>query len=79
MKIDKVIQQFNELADSDKKRAAKLISLLHTKKSKVTKRRTSKIKLSDEKAVGMWSDRTDIKDSKSWVKKMRDEKWHRES
>lgn len=40
---------------------------------------TIKTKLSEEEAVGMWSDRAEMQDSTQWVKNIRQSDWSKDN
>lgn len=75
MQTEKIIEKLEQLNGSARKKVAEYVNFLFTSgKSKTRKKKNKKI-LSNEKIIGMWADRKDMRDSTKWVKKIRDMHW----
>ncbi len=76
MNQQEVIDDFSSLPIEDQRQIADFIALLklrHAAPKTRTKRPETDI--SKEKFVGMWKDRSELTDSSTWVRSMRQHEW----
>jgi len=76
MSTEILINKFESLTKMEKKQVLDFIEFLKSKNIlKKRRRRTSVAKLEDEKFIGIWQNRDDMKDSTNWVKNIRTKDW----
>lgn len=76
MEQERLLRELASLPPERRRQVEKLVLLL--KKRYAQSRSKKKAKLSplrDEKFVGMWKDREDLKDSSAWVRSLRKSEW----
>ncbi|HET6765220.1 MAG TPA: hypothetical protein VFH27_16150 [Longimicrobiaceae bacterium] len=72
-----IIQQFDALSPAAQRQVADFIAFLSAQNARPAPQRISQLPLRDEKFVGMWADRDDLRDSEEWVRQLRSSEWDR--
>ncbi|NIA31845.1 MAG: DUF2281 domain-containing protein [Actinobacteria bacterium] len=76
MSTEILINKFEALTKMEKKEVLDFIEFLKSKNIlKKRHRWTSITKLEDEKFIGIWQNRDDMKDSTDWVRNIRTKDW----
>ncbi len=76
IEVEKSWQQFTSLPTDIQREVVDFIAFLHHKYKASTKPNESiSGPISNEPFVGMWQHRTDMKDSSSWVRNLRQKEW----
>jgi hypothetical protein len=76
MEQEKLLQELAALPPEGRRQVEKLVRLLKKRYAQSSSRRKAKRSpLRDEKFVGMWKDREDLKDSTEWVRSIRKSDW----
>ena len=76
MEQEKLLREFASLPPEGRRQVEKLVRLLKKRytRSSATKH-AKRSPLREEKFVGMWKDREDLKDSRAWVRSIRKSEW----
>ena len=76
MEQNTVINQFDTLPPEAQRQVIDFIAFLQTRYRPIIQGRIKpKVKLTDEKFIGIWRNRVDMKDSNAWVRKNRATEW----
>ncbi len=71
-----LLEKFASLSDENKKEVIDFIDFLKNQKEKpVHSTEKAKTKLEDEKFIGMWENRIEMRNSSAWVRKIRKSEW----
>ncbi len=71
-----VLTEFEMLPPQAQQQVVDFIAFLQTRYRPTAKERTkSKSRLSDEKYIGIWRNRKDLRDSSAWVRNNRATEW----
>ena len=71
-----LINKFESLTKMEKKQVLDFVEFLRSKNIlKKRRSRTTIAKLEDEKFIGIWQNRDDMKDSADWVRNIRRKDW----
>jgi hypothetical protein len=69
-----ILEKLNMLPPEAQRQVFDFIAFLETRYHPMPKRKP-KVKLSDEKFVGIWQKRTDLVNSNAWVRNLRKAEW----
>lgn len=76
MEQQKLLQELAALPPEGRRQVERLVLLLKRRYARSSSRRKAKLSpLRDEKFVGMWKDREDLRDSSAWVRSIRKSEW----
>ena len=75
MTSNDVLEKFRTLPPEAQKQVLDFIAFLETRYRPVRRKETVGVRLSQEGFVGIWRDRTDLRDSSGWVRSMRGTEW----
>lgn len=75
MAIPRIVQDINSLPPEAQKQIADFVAFLQERYTPVPAKKTRRAKLAKEPFIGMWKDRSDMKDSVEWVRQIRREQW----
>lgn len=76
MEQNNVIRQFDTLPPEAQRQVIDFIEFLQTRYRPATQGKIrTKVKLADEKFIGIWRNRVDMKDSSAWVRDIRANEW----
>lgn len=76
MEQQKLLQELAALPPEGRRQVESLVRFLKKRYARSNSGRTAKRPpLRDEKFVGMWKDRADLKDSSAWVRSLRKSEW----
>lgn len=77
MENDKILFEINKLPAEAKLEVLDFIEFLKVRyqRSKIRKN-LRKIKLTDEPFIGLWKERKDMRNSTTWVRKIRQKEWN---
>lgn len=76
MEQSNVLTEFDTLPPEAQRQVVDFIAFLQTRYRLTVKEKTKSMpKLSDEKYVGIWRNREDLKDSRAWVRNSRATEW----
>jgi hypothetical protein len=75
MQNEKLWREFTSLPPEGRRRVAKLIASLKASYHATPVGKTGYTDLSEERFIGMWKDRTDLEDSSTWVRRVRESEW----
>ena len=71
-----ILNEFNSLPPEAQKQVIDFIAFLRTRyQPDRMKKAKPKDKLTNESFIGMWRDREDMRDSSTWVRKIRSAEW----
>jgi hypothetical protein len=77
MNQEKIWREFATLPPEAQQLVAEFIAFLQTRSQQV--RFDSEVKparsMADEPFIGIWQDRTDMQESSTWVRKVREQEW----
>jgi hypothetical protein len=69
-------QHFSELPEEAQRQVIEFIEFLKSRSASQRRQSTTKrTKLANDAFVGMWRNRTDMRDSNAWVRNLRKEDW----
>lgn len=71
MKQSTIQREFSALPPELQKQVLDYVVFLKTRYVGTRKKRTKRIPLNQEPAIGMWRDRKDMEDSTAWVRNLR--------
>ena len=74
MSKNPVLDKFDKLPPEAKKEASDFVQFLYNRYVESSPQKTKK-PISESSFVGMWKDRSDLRDSSNWVKKQRKNQW----
>ncbi|MBF0544780.1 MAG: DUF2281 domain-containing protein [Candidatus Riflebacteria bacterium] len=78
MDPESILKQIQLLPPEAQQEVADFVAFLRTKFGEIYPPKKGKKKsVLDCKCIGMWKDREDMKDSSSWVRKLREKEWKR--
>jgi len=69
-----VLEKLNALPPDAQQQVLDFIAFLETRYRPARRRRPS-VRLSEEKFIGIWKGRTDLRDSGGWVRNLREAEW----
>lgn len=72
---EKIANEINSLPPAAQKQVLDFIAFIKKRYRKPTEKRSQKLSLTKEPFIGMWKDRTDMKDSSAWVREARKSEW----
>ncbi len=76
MEQNNVLSTFDSLPPEAQRQVVDFIAFLQTRYRPTAKEKTrSKSRLSDEKYIGIWRNREDLRDSSAWVRNNRATEW----
>jgi hypothetical protein len=76
MEQQKFLQELAALPPEGRRQVERLVRLLKKRYARSSSRgKAKRSPLRDEKFVGMWKDREDLKDSSAWVRSIRKSEW----
>jgi hypothetical protein len=76
MEKQRLLQELAALPPEGRRQVERLVLMLKKRYARSSSRRKVKRSpLRDEKFVGMWKDREDLKDSSAWVRSIRKSEW----
>jgi len=77
MKAEKLFDEFSKLPPEAQKQVENFISLLQMRYSKQpdTQERIKRAALENEPFIGIWRNREDMRDSRSWLRGIRKSEW----
>ncbi|HED38581.1 MAG TPA: DUF2281 domain-containing protein [Ignavibacteria bacterium] len=76
MNSELLLKKLESLSKNEKREVLDFIDFLKSKKNRFPERRQNvKVNLENEKFIGMWKNRTEMKDSTSWVRNLRKSEW----
>ena len=76
MEQERLLRELASLPPEGRRQVEKLVLLLKKRYAHSSSRKKAKRSpLKDEKFVGMWKDREDLKDSSAWVRSIRKSEW----
>jgi hypothetical protein len=76
MEQQKLLQELAALPPEGRRQVERLVLLLKRRYAQASSRgKAKRSPLRDEKFVGMWKDREDLKDSSEWVRSIRKSEW----
>lgn len=76
MEPDRLIRELAFLPPEGRRQVARFISSLRKRYARATAaKKVKRLPLRDEKFIGMWKDREDLKDSTGWVRSVRKNEW----
>ena len=76
MEQNNVIREFDALPPEAQRQVLDFIAFLQTRYQPATgKRAKTKASIADEKFVGMWRNRAEMRDSSGWVRDLRSTEW----
>ena len=76
MRSEVLEEKFESLSNNDRKEVLDFIDFLRNKKGRLRKRRQNIIEsIENEKFIGIWKNRADMKDSSAWVRNLRKTDW----
>jgi len=80
MDKNKVLNEFESLPQDAQQQVINFINSLQ-KRYKIDEEnyQTNQREITEEKFLGIWKDRTDLKDSNAWVRKIRRSEWKNSS
>ena len=68
-------QQYQSLPDEVQQQVVDFLSFLHSKYGSMSKERMVALDLTEDPFVGMWQSRSDMSDSRMWVRNLRKGEW----
>lgn len=68
-------QQYQSLPDEVQQQVADFLLFLHSKYGSISKEGTIVLDLAEDPFVGMWQNRSDMNDSRVWVRNLRKGEW----
>ncbi len=71
-----ILKKFETLPPDAQKQVLDFISFLETHYS-LKRKKTTNNRLSEEKFIGIWRDRKDLRNSSSWVRNLRKVEWEK--
>lgn len=71
-----ILKKFDTLPPDAQKQVLDFISFLETRYS-LKREKTTNTRLSEEKFIGIWRDRKDLRNSGSWVRNLRKVEWEK--
>ena len=71
-----ILKKFETLPPDAQKQVLDFISFLETRYS-LKREQTTNTRLSEEKFIGIWRDRKDLRNSSSWVRNLRKVEWEK--
>ncbi len=78
MTHEEILREIVALPPEAQRQVADFIAFLHERyKTRIPNRAKAKPDIADEKIVGIWRDREDMKDSSAWVREVRKREWER--
>ncbi len=78
MEEEEVWQEFMALSEEDQRRVANFIASLRAESRPALSDKPEKqTDLTDEPFVGMWHEREDMRDSRAWLREVREREWTR--
>ncbi len=75
MVISRIVQDIDSLPPEAQKQVADFVAFLQERYTPIPAKKIRRSKLTKEPFVGMWKDRSDMKDSVEWVRQVRREQW----
>jgi len=76
MEQQKLLRELDALPPEGRRQVERLVLLLKKRYARSgTRRKAKRSPLREEKFVGMWKDREDLKDSSAWVRSLRKSEW----
>ena len=80
MKQEEILREFLSLPPEDQRQVADFIAFLRKRdrRSDPTEKHESS-DLDKDSFIGMWRDREDMQDSSTWVRKVREHEWVKQS
>ena len=75
MNQKQILHDIDSLPPTAQQEVIDFIAFLHERYAQPTKRKESIPGVRNEPFIGLWHDRSDIKDSRSWVRILRAREW----
>ncbi len=76
MEAEKLFRELISLPPEGRRQVAKFVASLKRRYTESNRKRRAKPPpLKDERFIGMWKDRDDLKDSTAWVRSVRKSEW----
>lgn len=75
MAVSRIVQDINSLPPEAQRQVADFVAFLQERYVSVPAKKSRRAKLTKEPFIGMWKDRSDMKDSVEWVRQVRREQW----
>ena len=75
MAISRIVQDIDSLPPEAQKQVADFVAFLQARYVSIPTKKIRRAKLTKEPFIGMWKDRSDMKDSVEWVRQVRREQW----
>ena len=71
-----ILKKFETLPPDAQKQVLDFISFLETRYS-LKRKKTTNTRLSEEKFIGIWRNRKDLRNSRNWVRNLRKVEWEK--
>ena len=76
MEPEELFRELASLPPEGRRQVAKFISSLRKRYARSSAgKKAKRLPLRDERFIGMWKDREDLKDSSAWVRSVRKNEW----
>jgi len=77
MILSRIEQDIDSLPPEAQRQVADFFAFLQERYALAPVKKSRRIKLTKEPFIGMWKDRSDMKDSVEWVRQVRREQWRK--
>ena len=79
MTMPRILQDFSSLSPEAQKQLLDYLDYLKTRYPAIVTKKAKKRKLKDEPFIGMWQNRTDIRNGAEYVRDLRRREWGRKA